>query len=649
MNAESFRVIVDNLVDGVLVVDGLGTVLHENPAASGLLGIPAAGAPVAAVRSALRHPDGSPLSSDLLSASTKARSFEAVAWRTGFRLVVGCGPLSGVGDDEARFLCVLRDVTVERRSREELARTQTFIDSILENIPDMIFVKDAEELRFERFNRAGEELLGMPRASLLGKTDFDFFPPEQALFFQERDRATLAGGKLVDIAEEPIDTARGRRWLHTKKIPILDEHGRPSHLLGISSDITERRAAEEALRQAHDALEQRVQERTEALRKTEEQLLHAQKLDAVGRLAGGVAHDFNNVLAVILGHVGLLQRGATAEEMQEGLESIRIAADHAAALTRQLLAFSRKQAQQPRILNLNRVVDHARGMLSRLLGEDIHLTTNLAERLGNVFVDPALIEQVIVNLAVNARDAMPQGGALTIATAPIRIEPGQRELGELRPGPYVCLRVSDTGCGMDETTRARIFEPFFTTKEPGKGTGLGLSMAYGVVTQSGGTIRVVSERGAGTTFSVYLPVAVGPRSETPPPGGRVRLKGGGETILLAEDESPLRNVLRSVLREAGYQVLDAADGVDALRVADAHAGPIHLLLSDVVMPRMTGPELARALRERRPEVRVLLMSGYSDDRLGEGVQGSSAEPPLAKPFTADLLTERVRQALDRAR
>jgi CheY-like chemotaxis protein len=333
--------------------------------------------------------------------------------------------------------------------------------------------------------------------------------------------------------------------------------------------------------------------------------------------------------------------------VEEGLKSIRGAAEHAAALTRQLLAFSRKQSHEPRVLNLNRVVEHARAMLSRLLGEDVRLQTKLEKELGNVRVDPALIEQVIVNLAVNARDAMPAGGVLSIETRSALITRGGAEdVPELDPGAYACLVVRDTGIGMDAETRTRIFEPFFTTKASGKGTGLGLSMAYGVVTQSGGAIRVESEPAVGTAFSVYLPIAVGRRSETPSPGSVSVVRGSGQTILLAEDETSLRSVLRSVLRDAGYVVLDAGNGPEALDLAAGHAGPIALLLTDVVMPRMTGPELARRLRESRPSVRVLFMSGYADDRLSDLEFDGFGVSLLSKPFTADVLADRVREAIE---
>jgi two-component system cell cycle sensor histidine kinase/response regulator CckA len=617
-----FRSVVEQFDQGVLVLDRSNAVVFHNAAALALLGpalLP-------------DYPDALP--DELVVAGTRLR--------------VRTWPLtSGNGDLRGRVVMVCGP-SPESPAREESTSGQSVIDSIVENIPDMVFLKTAEDLRFERFNRAGEELLGIPRETLIGKTDFDFFPKAQAEFFQKRDRETLEGGRLVDITEEPIDTAQGRRWLHTKKIPILDERGAPKYLLGISSDITARRAAEEALKQAHDELEERVAQRTEELRRAEHQLRHAQKLEAVGRLAGGVAHDFNNVLAVILGHVGLMEQ-VLAEDARArtGLDPIRVAAEHAAALTRQLLAFSRKQVMETRVLNLNRVVEQARGMLGRLLGEDITLVTRLAPSLGNVRADPALVEQVIVSLSVNARDAMPTGGELVIETCNLTMT-GQspEEPTELGPGNYVKLRVTDTGVGMDADTRGRIFEPFFTTKATGQGTGLGLSMAYGVVTQSGGSIAVESEPGRGTSFSVFLPTTRELRTETPAPLQTTMIRGNGETILVAEDEPPLRRVIKSILERAGYVVIDAESGEDALQLSSEHSGRIDLLLSDVVMPAIDGPELARRLLVERPTMRVLFMSGYTDERLSSHRVNRAFSELLPKPFTAEALTVRVRAVLD---
>ncbi|HEY0466355.1 MAG TPA: ATP-binding protein [Polyangiaceae bacterium] len=449
--------------------------------------------------------------------------------------------------------------------RHELSDPNAFLDAIFENIPHMIFVKDAERLAFSRFNRAGEELLGMPRSALLGKTDHDFWPPEQVEHFIRKDRETLAGGKLLEIDEEPIQTARGLRWLRTKKIPLRDSTGVARFLMGISEDITEQKQIYEELQRTREELEQRVIERTaqlshlnaelsqevadrklaeEALRKSEEQLRQAQKMEAVGLLAGGVAHDFNNLLTVIAGYAeALLSDAGTAPAMKDDLTQISRAAEQAAALTRQLLAFSRRQVLKPEVLDLNSRIDELEKMLRRLIGENIQLKVTKSPRPAWIKADPGQIEQVILNLVVNARDAIGSGGRITVESSHVELTgPGQERRS------CVMLSVSDTGLGMDEATRARIFEPFFTTKERGRGTGLGLATVYGIVEQSGGTITVQSAPGRGSTFKVYLPATPGDLSEPPAPKPEADFPVTRPIrVLLVEDEEMVRSVARRVL------------------------------------------------------------------------------------------------------
>jgi two-component system, cell cycle sensor histidine kinase and response regulator CckA len=521
-----------------------------------------------------------------------------------------------------------------------------FLEAIIENVPAMIFVKDAEHLRFERFNRAGEELLGMRREDLLGKNDYDFFPPEQAAFFQAKDREVLERGELLDIPEEPIDTPRGKRWLHTRKIPIRDDNGVPKYLLGISIDITEQKRAKDVLQRSHEELEALVRERTVQLKKSEEQLRQAVKMEAIGRLAGGIAHDFNNLLSVILSCADLAQdavdtRSPAAQELLE----IERAGKRASELTRQLLAFSRQQVLEPRVVDLNELIGNLDKMLRRVLGDDIDLVSVQAPHLGRVRVDPGQIEQVIMNLAVNARDAMPKGGKLTIETANIDLDDiyVAGHLG-VTPGPHVMLAVTDTGLGMDRETQARIFEPFFTTKDVGKGTGLGLSTVFGIVKQSNGSIFVYSELGKGTTFKVYLPRTDARREEV---GADLPRGGSGlETILIVEDHEQVRSVVSVILKGEGYRVLEAGGGDEALRIATEHSGKIDLLVTDVVMPKMSGRTLAERLNTTRPEMKVLYTSGYTDDTVvRHGVlEGDMAF--LQKPITPRTLTRKVREVLD---
>ena len=512
---------------------------------------------------------------------------------------------------------------------DELRNTTAFLDSIVENIPLMVFVKDAELLRFERINRAGEELLGLGREELIGKSDHDFFTKEQADFFQAKDRETLALGALVDVAEEPIVTKRGLRWLRTMKMAIRDEQGTAKYLLGISEDITSKR------------------EMAETLRLAEENVRRAQRLEAVGRFAGAIAHDFNNLLSVILSYTALnLGEVKPGDPLHADLREVQRAGERAADLARQLLAFSRQRVLEPHVLDLNLALGRQESMLRRLLGESVQLTLLTASGLGEIVADPGQLEQVIMNLAVNARDAMPDGGTLTIETANVDIAP---ELvagpAGVVPGPYVRLSVIDSGVGMDDATRERIFEPFFTTKEPGKGTGLGLATVFGIVQQSGGAISVESKPGHGTTFDIYLPRAAASEitvalSMKPEPA-----RGGSETILVVEDDDSLRAVVRTILRRAGYTAVEAQNGGEALLVCEEHPAPIHLLLTDIVMPRMNGPRLAERLANLRPQMRVMFMSG-SDEALELHGLIEAGAAFLRKPITPDSLLRKVRGVLD---
>ena len=387
---------------------------------------------------------------------------------------------------------------------------------------------------------------------------------------------------------------------------------------------------------------------TEGL-KLEQQLRHAQKMEAIGRLAGSVAHDFNNLLTVILSHSELmLDELSEVDPMRREVEPVRWAGRRAAELTRQLLAFSRHQVQEPALIDLNDTLEVSERMLRRLLGADIELVVDYGREVPKVIADPGQIDQVVMNLAINARDAMPEGGKLTIETRAIEVD-GEyiAEHFGAEPGRYALLAVSDTGVGMDGETQARIFEPYFTTKEPGKGTGLGLSTVFGIVRQSGGMIWVYSEPGAGTTFKIYLPqargAATGPLTRRPVP---TRLEGT-ETILVTEDQAQVREVAATILRRFGYHVLLAANAGEALLISEQHPRPIHLLLTDIIMPRMRGPELAERLKAMRPGLRVLYMSGYTDTSV---IQHALIDPDVAfvqKPIVPQRLGERVRAVLDR--
>jgi len=417
------------------------------------------------------------------------------------------------------------------------------------------------------------------------------------------------------------------------------------------------------LRDSQRELECKVQERTaqleesnrrldEALHHTENQLVQSQKLEAVGRLAGGISHDFNNLLTVILGYTDISKRNLKeGDPLLRNLEEISKASERAASLTRQLLAFSRKQVMQPKVFDMNTVVSDLRKMLRRMIGEDVELRVSLESELGNIKADPVQLEQVIMNLVVNARDAMPKGGKLSIETSNVYLDEAYaREHVSVVPGEYVMLAISDTGCGMDEETRQQIFEPFFTTKEPGKGTGLGLSMVYGIVRQSGGNIWVYSEEGTGTTFKIYFPRVTAAAEEYKRTSGSVEAPKGFETILLVEDAALVRTLARQVLETAGYRVLEAASAEAALKICENINGMrIDLVLTDVVMPGMSGNDMSKILLARQPDMPVLYMSGYTDDAI---VQHGVLEPGinfLQKPFTPGALAMKVREVLDAVR
>jgi signal transduction histidine kinase/ActR/RegA family two-component response regulator len=412
-------------------------------------------------------------------------------------------------------------------------------------------------------------------------------------------------------------------WTLENAALLADERAGDVIIEGTVTDITDRRLLEEQLRQS-------------------------QKMEAIGQLAGGIAHDFNNLLTTVLGYSNMaLNRLSPHEPIREEIEEIQKAGERAANLTRQLLAFSRKQLFEPKVVDVNaRIVDSTR-MLGRLIGERIRLVTQLDPSLGTVRADPGQIEQVLVNLVVNARDAMPDGGTLTIRTQNADVDPvsARRHFGA-PPGSYVVLSVADTGVGIDSDTQKRIFEPFFTTKDKPLGTGLGLATVYGIVRQSGGQVYVESEPGEGATFFIYLPSvdeAVSPDEGDTAPTGAAH---GSETILLVEDEGPVRELTRRCLEQRGYAVLHAASAEEAIDLLSGHGGPLDLLLTDVVMPGASGPDLARRLTGERPDLQVLFVSGYPDDSPGSAGLLEPGAPFLQKPFTADTLARKVRDVLD---
>ena len=479
--------------------------------------------------------------------------------------------------------------------------------------------------RWLRVNQRCCDILGYTREELLAGTFLAITHHDDLALDQTGIRQFLAG--------EIRTLAREKRFLHKDGSEIWvdwtlsvarDPVGQFDYFIAVLQDITARKGLEQ-------------------------ELLHAQRMEGIGQLAGGIAHDFNNLLTVISGRSEMvLFRLLPADPLRRDLELIYEASAHAATLTRQLLAFSRKQVLQPRVVDLSELVGQSMGLLKRLIGEDIELTFVPGAETGRVRVDPGQIEQVIVNLVVNARDAMPEGGQLTVETSNAELPPDRASsrVDAAPPGSYVMLAVSDTGIGMDRAVQARIFEPFFSTKGPGKGTGLGLATVYGIVKQSGGNVHVYSEPGHGTAFKIYLP-RTDASTESAANAAPTPMRGGTETVLLVEDEHEVRRLAFDVLQGLGYRVLEAAVPADATLIAERHVGLIDLLLTDVVMPGMSGRALASRITAVRRETKVLFMSGYTDDAI---VRHGVLEPGtsfLEKPFTPPTRARKVREALDR--
>jgi two-component system cell cycle sensor histidine kinase/response regulator CckA len=520
------------------------------------------------------------------------------------------------------FVGTLVDITERKRAENLLRQSEHRNRLLVETARDIIYTL-APDGTFTSISPAFETITAWPVADWLGKSFASLVHADDQPLAANMFNRCLRGESL------PIYEARLRKQDRDFAVgeftvtPLL-EAGRVTGVLGIGRDITERKRLEDQFRQS-------------------------QKMEAIGQLAGGVAHDFNNLLTVIAGNAELLFENPTLDSphARECLQDIKQAGLKAASLTRQLLAFSRKQLLAPELLNLNDLIANLEKMLRRLIGEDIVLVTDLAPDLWLVKADPGQIEQVLLNLAVNSRDAMQQGGRLTITTANAVLDHDLLRInGPSRSGDAVLLSVQDTGCGMDEITRARIFEPFFTTKEVGKGTGLGLATVYGIVSQSNGHIEVSTEVGHGTTFHIYLPrhqqLAASIEGTAP---GPIEPRGT-ETVLLVEDEDMVRNLLRDILVQAGYTVLEARHGTEAVRVCEQYGAPIHLVITDVVMPEMGGTELVRRLTHLRPQINFLYISGYTDDALIR--QGMRREEVsfLHKPFTRQVLTQKVRDILD---
>lgn len=521
--------------------------------------------------------------------------------------------------------------TIEhKRAEEELQRTNILLDSIIENVPNTIFLKDADTLRYIIFNRASEELLGYLKSEMIGKNNDDLFQPQQAAIYNENDRKILESKIVMEFPEMQLITHNNEeKTLHTWLVPIMDSHGEPRYLLGISEDIT---------------IQKRIEEERADL---ENKMRQQQRLESVGQLAAGVAHDFNNLLTGIKGltqfsHDSIPEGTQTRSDLAEVL----LLAKRAEDLTRQLLAFSRLQTLQPVVVDINDLVGNITKMLGRLIGEQIDFKFIPNTNIGTVKADPGQMEQVLVNLAINARDAMPDGGKLTIETFDTYIdeEYARTHAGTIA-GSYVMITITDTGSGMDESVLEHIFEPFFTTKGIGKGTGLGLATVYGIIKQHGGNIWVYSEKDKGTSFKIYLP-QVDEKIIAQSAVSQQEIISGTETILVVEDEETVRNIARRILELQGYKVLTASLPSEAISILEEYGDKIDLLLTDVVMPEQTGPQLYKYIHEKQPNLRVLFMSGYPDNA---NIRHKMLDPNaqfIQKPFKYDSLGKKIREVLD---
>jgi PAS domain S-box-containing protein len=555
--------------------------------------------------------------------SRRALTVEAPsAARPGNWVRMSVSPIGTEAHSLPRLAVIMVDASAEHAHEEQRRR----LERLVENATDFIAVA-REGLELEYVNPAGLSLVGASSFDAIrGRSALDLFELESRFRLENEILPSLRniGRWSGESRLRQMDTGASIP-IELTVFPVFDpDTGEPLAIAAVGRGIAERQRLQSELRQA-------------------------QKMEAVGQLAGGVAHDFNNLLSIILSYSMMVAESLPSHDpVRADVEEIRLAGERAATLTRQLLAFSRQQVLQPQATNLNEVVAGIEKMLRRLIGEDIELIVDRANALGDAMVDPGQIEQVIMNLAVNARDAMPEGGKLTIETSNVEVdEIFARAREGIETGRYVLLAVSDTGEGMDAATQERMFEPFFTTKGVGKGTGLGLSTVFGILKQSGGTIRVYSEPGRGTSMKVYLPRIAGSQMATPsaPTAAQV-MSGGNETILLVEDEQQVRLVASTILRRHGYHVLEAQSGGDALLICEQHAATIHLLLTDVVMQRMSGPMLAERLGRLRPDMKVLFMSGYTDRAVINHALLESNTSFIQKPFTPERLAQRVRDVLD---
>lgn len=628
---ERYRSIFENAIDGIFQTSPDGqSFTTVNAAMARILGYDSPEHLMAAVAGIGPHVFLEPSCREKLMTTLETRDavseFEC-QWRRrdGMAIWVSIN-LHGVRDSKGKvqgYEGMIEDITERRVAEEELAKERNLLRTLINNLPDSIYFKDLQS-RFITTNTAHQRFLGAKSLDeVVGKMDLDFLPKELAQRYYAEERDVVKSGKALVNREEPVRQGDAKKWVLTTLVPLRGDGGAVEGIVGVSRDITE-----------HKNLEL--------------QLLQAQKMEAVGQLAGGVAHDFNNILTAIIGYATFLQMKLKDDDPLKHFADQVIAAAHKAAhLTQSLLAFSRKQIINPKPVDLNEIIRRLEKFLIRIIGEDIELSAAFAEGDLVVLADSGPIEQILMNLATNARDAMPQGGLLTISTSRLTLDAEfVKAHGYGEPGKYALISFEDSGIGMDKKTQEKIFEPFFTTKEVGKGTGLGLSIVYGIVKQHNGYINVYSEHGRGTTFRIYLPL-IQSAVEEAKRGDDAAPTGGTETILLGEDDPGVRSLTKMILEQSGYTVIEAIDGDEAVAKFMENRERIGLLLLDIVMPKKNGKAVSDEIKQVSPEVRALFTSGYTANVVHQKGILDKGLNFITKPFSPSDLLQKVREVLDR--
>ena len=630
-----YRTLFAGMAEGVVLQDVRGVVFACNPSAERILGLTKGqmigGSSIDPDRRAI-HRDGQPFLREFHPATAALRTGEACLgvvmglFKPNDEMVwiqIDAQPLfSGGGTTPYAAISTFTDITAQIRSEQARRQADDRFKKAFISSPEGITISSLDEGRYIEVNDAFVEWSGYQRSELIGRTSRELNiwvdPGERVELLRK-----LNSRRLVREQEMTFRTKAGRRAEVIVSADVI-EFGDQTCLLAITRDVTKHKRLEAELQQA-------------------------KKMEAIGNLAGGIAHDFNNLLGVILGYGEMMLEKLNPDDpFRKPLEGIKKAGDHAAALTSQLLAFSRKQIVQPQLIDLNTAVEEVRWLLERLIGDDVHLVTNLQASLTKVMADPHQIEQVLMNLCVNARDAMPDGGTLTIDTRNIDLDGDYTEQNPgASPGAYVEITVADTGVGIEEAVKSRLFEPFFTTKSPDKGTGLGLATVYGIVKQAGGWIQVSSAPGKGARFAIFLPQVTSVPEAGEPREEKELVVTGTETVLLVEDARSMREISRAFLEGAGYKVLECSSAAEALSITESHAGSIDLLSTNLILSGMNGRELAAKVMLRRPNLKVLYTSGYADHGLLRGDGQGPRRDFVAKPYTRKTFLQKVRELLDR--